>query len=116
MTHQAKDGTTVPSRDGWFYARCSCGRFKFGPVPDVEIVVDVLMEHAFEMGARSRRPPEEASKMSEEDFADRLRAIAIRARLRHATGSADVADLRWLLDRYEHLRAELDGCPEETPK
>lgn len=36
--------------DGWIIVRCTCG-WEFGPVPDHEIEVDVLMEHAAEMQA-----------------------------------------------------------------
>lgn len=33
--------------DGWLIVRCTCG-FLFGPVPDNETAMDVLMEHAAE--------------------------------------------------------------------
>ena len=45
MTHVSESGTLEPKGDGWFEARCMCG-FRFGPLPDTETVVDVLMEHA----------------------------------------------------------------------
>jgi hypothetical protein len=49
-SHQAKDGTLHPDSAGWYTARCTCG-FKWGPAPDAEIVVDVLMSHAAEKAA-----------------------------------------------------------------
>jgi len=43
--HQSDPGSLEPDADGWYHARCTCG-FRFGPLPDVETVADVLMEHA----------------------------------------------------------------------
>lgn len=35
--------------DGWLIPQCTCG-WRFGPVPDLETLVDVLMDHAYEIG------------------------------------------------------------------
>lgn len=47
--HQSQSGTLEPNEDGWYTARCGCG-FTFGPAPDQEVVLDVLMEHAWLVG------------------------------------------------------------------
>jgi hypothetical protein len=43
--HQTADFDSHPGRGGWFSARCTCG-FTEGPFPDLETMVDALMEHA----------------------------------------------------------------------
>jgi hypothetical protein len=45
MIHQTADFDLHP-RDGWYSAQCTCG-FTEGPFPDIETMVDALMEHAF---------------------------------------------------------------------
>jgi hypothetical protein len=48
----SSDPASFDSDDaGFFTAVCSCG-WKQGPLPDVETMVDALMQHAFEMGIR----------------------------------------------------------------
>lgn len=49
MSHVSAD--IEADNDGWYNPTCSCG-FTFGPVPDVETAVDVLMEHAYDAGTR----------------------------------------------------------------
>jgi hypothetical protein len=44
MIHQTADFDLHPG-DGWYSAQCTCG-FTEGPFPDVETMVDALMEHA----------------------------------------------------------------------
>ena len=41
---------SLEDEKGWFTARCTC-RWSFGPLPDVETLIDVLMEHALYAGA-----------------------------------------------------------------
>lgn len=42
--HMTDDVDWRPA-DGWYTARCSCG-WSDGPFPDVETMVDALMDHA----------------------------------------------------------------------
>lgn len=51
--HQTATGTLHPT-DGWYEARCACG-FRLGQLPDLETMVDVLMEHAYDAGLREAR-------------------------------------------------------------
>lgn len=44
MIHQL-DSESLEPVDGWLFPRCSCS-WSFGPVPDMETFIDVLMEHA----------------------------------------------------------------------
>lgn len=54
MTEHVSDESSFEEDEiGFYVPACSCG-WKFGPVPDVETVVDVLMGHAYEEGARAR--------------------------------------------------------------
>lgn len=53
VAHVTADGT-LTTEDGWYEARCSCG-FKLGQLPDLETTVDVLMEHAYDVGLREAR-------------------------------------------------------------
>lgn len=52
-THVTADGT-LTTEDGWYEARCTCG-FTMGQLPDLETTVDVLMEHAYDVGHREGR-------------------------------------------------------------
>jgi hypothetical protein len=49
MIHQSDSETFIVDDQGFMTARCSCG-WSFGPVPGPDEVVDVLMEHAYEIG------------------------------------------------------------------
>lgn len=51
MSHYAISGSLEPAEDGWWHARCNCG-WEQGPLPDVEVVVDALMDHVM---AEARR-------------------------------------------------------------
>lgn len=46
--HMSHAETLLSDDDGWHQARCTCG-WAQGPLPDLETVVDVLMQHAREM-------------------------------------------------------------------
>lgn len=43
-SHMSEPGTLEPDADGWWHARCVCG-WQQGPFPDIEVVVDALMDH-----------------------------------------------------------------------
>lgn len=47
--HQFDPECLEATDDGFFEARCGCG-FSFGPAPDIQIVIDVLMAHAYDAG------------------------------------------------------------------
>lgn len=45
--HVSDENSFVPEDDGFYVPRCQCG-WSWGAVPDLDIVTDVLMEHARE--------------------------------------------------------------------
>lgn len=47
--HRLADECLISDDHGFFVPRCTCG-WAFGPVPDVEILIDVLIEHAADAG------------------------------------------------------------------
>lgn len=51
-THLSDPRTFDESDDGFFTALCYCG-WERGPLPDIETMVDALMEHAFYAGANT---------------------------------------------------------------
>jgi len=53
MNHMTEGFSLRPDHDGWYRAQCVCG-WKGGPFPDVEIMVDELMDHAYAAGLRTR--------------------------------------------------------------
>lgn len=49
-SRHVSDGSSFEPNEnqaGFHTARCQCAR-NFGPLPDIETVTDVLMEHAYE--------------------------------------------------------------------
>lgn len=48
--HQSDPVCFEADAEGWYTARCECG-WSFGPLPDVETMVDALMAHAAEMAS-----------------------------------------------------------------
>lgn len=48
--HQVDVAALEEDDDGFWHPPCECG-WRFAPVPDLEVFVDVLMAHAFHEGA-----------------------------------------------------------------
>lgn len=55
VSHVSRPGIGVEDEMGFYTAACSCGCV-LGAVPDVETLVDVMMEHVAEMALRERSP------------------------------------------------------------
>lgn len=51
VMHQLDERSFDADKLGFYTARCTCKRFKFGPIPGLVEVIDVLMSHAQRMGA-----------------------------------------------------------------
>jgi hypothetical protein len=42
-----------PDELGFYHPRCSCG-WKFGPVPDLDVLIDCMMDHAIDATVSDR--------------------------------------------------------------
>lgn len=52
IIHLSDETSFIPDEDGWLWARCVCG-YETGPFPDFGVVLDALMEHAFDKGTET---------------------------------------------------------------
>lgn len=55
--HLSDASSLETDETGFYTARCECG-WAFGPLPDVETVVDALMDHARDIEAATIRGAE----------------------------------------------------------
>lgn len=55
MTHHQSFEPEIPEDDGWYRATCSCGWEAGAAFPEIEMVVDELMAHAYMAGYEQGR-------------------------------------------------------------